>query len=429
MRDPNIILDILKKRSLNKLEIDNIYPLMYKETFYILARNKLHKKKSNDNDNKIALIDKIISEMRYERYKWNCNEWSDKLVEEVIRIILSAIYEPKFLECSHAYRPNKGCNTALTRVVTKGRAAEWFIKGDIENSFESINYNILLNILRKTIKDNRFIELIRKLIKSKRLNKSIVYNTTYSNTPTGGILSPLLLNIYLNELDHYIEDEFNNLKRFSYTRYADSWVITYIGTQNEVKEIKEKIENYLVLKLSLLNINIRIVKSDNKKEPIKFLGYNIITQWSKSKISNHQRSISGDIALLIPHDVIIDIRRKYMKNNKPIHIGYRSLLTVHDIINSYQNEFKNICQYYKFARNQKELSSLKWVIETSLMKTLANKFKSTVTKMYKKYGATQIVNNTSYKVIKESNDSVYFGAIPLKVTKPCNNIYLNDHKL
>lgn len=516
MRDPNIILDIIKTRSINKCEINNIYPLLYKQQFYLTAYNKLSKNsgsltpgETNETIDGMSLkrIDTIIDEMRYERYKWHklrqvdipksnggfrtlsIPEWRDKLVQEVMRMILSAIYEPKFLDCSHGFRPGRGCHTALQRIKQKSVACSFFIEGDITKCFDSIDHNILLNILKRDIKDNRFIELIRKMLKAGKFGKDFIYGKTYSGTPQGGVLSPLLANIYLNELDQYIEntlvpkyhnnlekkyskeydalwlkikreqkrlignnpntrikkdesikrlkewrkklrsinskenDEITKSRRLTYTRYADDWIISFTGPFNEAKEIKQYIKDFLKdnLKLELSEEKTKITIASNEKNPARFLSYNIITQWNNNKICNGKRSLGGVIALMIPDDVITNKSREFTKNNKPVHKPEYLSYPIYDIIKAYQYKLKGISQYYKFARNQQKLATLKYVMETSLAKTLASKLKISVNKVFNKYNGLKEVDGYKYKVVmnkiidKNGKEHIaYFGAIPFK---------------
>ena len=415
-------------------------------------------------------------------------------------MILNAIYEPKFLDSSHGFRQGRGCHTALQRIQQQGQVCEYFIEGDIVNCFDKMDHNILLNILRKTIKDNRFIELIRKMLKAGKFGEDFIYNKTYSGTLQGGVLSPLLANIYLTELDKFIEYDIkpmyhNDIKReeskeyriirgkiqneekklkrpyprmsreesieklkqwrkelrqikstediyttkcrrLCYTRYADDWIISFTGTFEEAKEIKQKIKTFLNndLKLELSDEKTKITKSDNQKNPARFLNYNIIAQWSNTKITNGKRSMIGTIAFLIPNDVINEKIKPFMKNGKPVHLGQYLANPVFDIIKSYQDQYSGICQYYKFARNQEKLTKLKWIMEQSLTKTLANKLRTSVSKIYNKYSTTKLVDGYNYKVIQESitdkNGKIhitYFGAIPLKRQKFNNNIIYDSN--
>ena len=496
MQEPSIILDILKTRSSKNYEIKDIYHYLYNEKFYIKAYKNLINTEKEIITKELKRIHSIIEEMKFERYVWKKTidpketyggmsnllvpEWQDKLVQEVLRMILSAIYEPKFSDASHGFRPNRGCHTALARVYQKGQASEFFIKHDIINCFESIDHTILLNILKRDIKDGRFIELIRKMLKAGKFGNDFVYGKTYSGTPQGGVLSPLLANIYLNEFDQWVENtlvpkwnvgknrpasrEYHTLvnriynknklynstkdeslkqelktlrkklrsisakksieeydyRRFAYTRYADDFLITFTGTFDEVNIIDKEIKEYLtnVLKFDINEDERPILKAD--KYPVRFLGYNILVQKSNTRIKHGQRSITGQIGFFVPDDVIRDKIRKYSKNGKPIHLPYRMNDPEIDIIRTYQSELRGIAQYYKFARNQYALTKLKYVMEVSLVKTLANKLKIHCTKVYKKFKSTQVVNGCTYKVLKATviNGtkiySSYFGGVPLR---------------
>lgn len=519
MQKPNVVLDILSKRSKDGKDIDQIYRCMYNPEWYLLAYNRLAKTvNSHDVDivdgMSLKRITCIVDEMKFERYKWKDSkvittyksgfkqlllpDWRDKLVQEVMYMLLYAIYEPKFSDASHGYRHGRGVHTALTRIRQKGNATEYFIKGDISRCYEMIDHKILLNILSKTIKDGRFIELVRKMLRAGRFGDDLTYGKSYSGIPIGGKLSSLLLNIYLNELDSYIDRtvciEFNQLskrpinkvygqirskieyrlqqlrvitdidkikkftseiktlrkelrntpskcsikdttyRRLIYTRYADDWIICFVGTYKEAQSISNRIQYFLKdqLKLKIEQDRCQINKAN--KVPTRFLGYDIITQWDDTKIGpNNQRSLSGSIGFLIPKEVIIRKRSTYMKHNKPIHLSQCIHDSVFDIIQSYQWTFSNFCQYYKFARNQHLLNVLKWVMRTSLAKTLAAKLKISVTKVFKRFSGTRTVNGFTYKVLMTSITSAtgstyiaYFGAVPLRRQIALNTAVIKD---
>lgn len=118
-------------------------------------------------------------------------------------MILEAIYEPKFSESSHGFRPNKSCHTALMEIDRVYTGVNWFIEGDIKGFFDNIDHHVLINLLRKNIKDEKFIRLMWKFLKAGYID-DFKFNKTYTGTPQGGIISPILANIYLNELDNYI---------------------------------------------------------------------------------------------------------------------------------------------------------------------------------------------------------------------------------
>ena len=171
-------------------------------------------------------INKLIESIRFERYRWtpvrciyipkkgNKNEvrplglptYSDKLLQEVIRLILEAYYEPQFSENSHGFRPGRGCHTALRMVTQKGQGTKWFIEGDIEACFDRIDHTVLLNILKKDFSDNRFIALIERLLQAGYL-EDWIYHKTYNGVPQGSITSPILTNLVMNKLDQYMEKE------------------------------------------------------------------------------------------------------------------------------------------------------------------------------------------------------------------------------
>jgi retron-type reverse transcriptase len=141
---------------------------------------------------------------------------NDKLVQEACRIILEAIYEPKFSDSSHGFRPNRSCHTALREIVTWS-GTKWFIEFDIKGCFDNIDHDILLSILRERIDNNNFIALITKFLKAGYL-ENWKYNNTYSGTPQGGIISPILANIYLDKLDKFVDDKCNVINSKPNTR-------------------------------------------------------------------------------------------------------------------------------------------------------------------------------------------------------------------
>jgi len=124
-------------------------------------------------------------------------------VQETTRIILESIWEDTFLHCSHGFRPRRSCHTALQQIQSTFNGVKWFVEGDISAYFDTIDHDILVRILRKRIKDERFIQLIRKFHKAGYLEE-MKYHVTYSGTAQGSIISPILANIYLNELDKHM---------------------------------------------------------------------------------------------------------------------------------------------------------------------------------------------------------------------------------
>jgi group II intron reverse transcriptase/maturase len=170
----------------------------------------------------LAKIDAIIEALRQERYRWTpvrrvyiakkhsakqrplgLPTWSDKLLQEVLRSILDAYYEPQFSRHSHGFRPDRGCHTALAE-VQRWQGTVWFIEGDISQCFDRLDHAVLLSILREKILDQRFLRLIEHLLKAGYLEEW-KFNRTLSGSPQGGVVSPILANIYLDRLDQFVE--------------------------------------------------------------------------------------------------------------------------------------------------------------------------------------------------------------------------------
>lgn len=150
----------------------------------------------------------------------------DKIVQEVLRQILEAIYEPIFLNCSHGFRPNRSCHTILTDIKKISTGAVWAIEGDIKGFFDNINHDTLLSFLRKKIDDGRLLELIARFLKAGYLENETKYNT-YSGTPQGGIISPILANIYLHGLDIFVSNIIGEFNKGTYKKKNPQYMKWY----------------------------------------------------------------------------------------------------------------------------------------------------------------------------------------------------------
>lgn len=235
----------------------------YKIAYKNLYANQGAATKGTDNDTADSFcqeyIDKIITELsngtyepkpvrRTYRKKKNGKQrplgipsFRDKIVQDIIRMYLEAIYEPVFSDRSHGFRPGRSCHTALTQINKGFNGIKWFIEGDIKGCFDNIDHSVLLSILTRKIKDSKFINIIRKFLKAGYM-EDWKYHVTYSGTPQGGILSPILANIYLNELDMKIEEmkkEFDKHARYTHTHEygAKSW---------QIEKIRHKIKDTLI---------------------------------------------------------------------------------------------------------------------------------------------------------------------------------------
>ena len=449
---------------------------------------------------------------------------TDKLVQEACRIILEAIYEPKFSDSSHGFRPGRSCHTALQKVST-WNGTKWWIEFDIKGCFDNIDHTILVKLLEKRIDDQKFLGLIRKFLNAGYLD-NFQYHNTFSGTPQGGIISPLLANVYLNELDQFVDElcksknnkeirnnrnedymklkndrrirhsvnrlqskyneivefiknnianknfsqevkelftkgfEFNKSKQFSelkticekinirtklntkemyrafkvyeiedeirnriervneidkkinsiksteynpeferlhYVRYADDFVLGYIGTKKGSQEIYELIVNFIET-----NLKLEVSKDKSKinfgKNGIFFLSYDISTPKetdSKTKYTNsngtdvtRKRNITRPV-FKVPVEKAIKFVSKhnygsYVENTS----AHRTFLQNFDeieIIKQYNAELRGLIQYYKHAVNCKSIiGKVQWLWQYSLLKTLAAKHKCSVAQVFKK---------------------------------------------
>jgi hypothetical protein len=325
--------------------------------------------------------------------------------------------------------------------------------------------------MREKIHDNRFIRLIGGLLDAGYLEKW-KYNATYSGVPQGGVVSPILSNLVLDKLDQFVQHELipaytrgkrrrtnppyvaltfaasdarkqgnleearrlsqeaqkipsrdphdPNFRRLWYTRYADDFLLGLVGTKAEAVEIKQKLAAFLraELKLDLNDEKTLVTHARNGKA--RFLGYEIHILHADDKHDHRgQRCINGSVGLCVPTSVKNAQCAKYTRKGKPIHLAQRINDDVYSIITQYQAEYRGIVQYYRMAYNLHTLGKLRWVTELSLVKTLANKFKTTCQKIYRRYSTTITIKEGTYKVlqVKVERDSKKQGNRILFVTK------------
>lgn len=364
MRNPEIILNNLITNSQKKeYKFQRIYRNLFNEEFYLAAYGRLAPNSGNLTEGisketidgfKLEKIQKLIEALKNEQYqpkpvkrvyipKKNGKQrplgiptFEDKLVQEVIRMMLEAIYEKSFSDYSHGFRPNRSCHTALKQIRNNFIGSKWFIEGDICSFFDNIDHYIMIQILRKKIEDERFLRLIWKFLRAGYLEEW-KFHKTYSGAPQGGIISPILSNIYLNEFDNYMEkyrtnfnhgkkrkinpaynrlkgqmdylkEKINKLevdsmeryelikkfkelknqrsklssvdyfddtfKRLSYTRYADDFIIGVIGSKKEALTLKNDIEKFLREELHI-ELSTEKTLTTHSSKLAKFLGYNL----------------------------------------------------------------------------------------------------------------------------------------------------------
>ena len=245
MRSPHNVLESLKSKATDaNYHYQRLYRNLYNSEFYLLAYQRIQAKQGNMTagaDGKtidgmgMKRIESLILKLRDFSYQpkparrtyipkangkmrpLGIPSFDDKLVQEVVRLILESIYEPTFCNTSHGFRPKRSCHTALQYVKRNYTGVKWFVEGDIKGCFDNVDHHVLIQILRRRIKDEHFIGLVWKFLKAGYM-EDWVYHTTYSGTPQGSLISPILANIYLNELDLFIADYAKKFNRGSKRR-------------------------------------------------------------------------------------------------------------------------------------------------------------------------------------------------------------------
>jgi group II intron reverse transcriptase/maturase len=512
MRPTEQILAIHSKRGdegkrLNKVYKHLLNPDLYYKAYAAIYANQGALTKGTDEDTLDGMseerMDNIIEKLKLEKYTWRpvrrtyipkgdgrkrplgIPSGDDKLLQAAMKLLLEAYYEPTFSDRSHGFRPQRGCLTALIQVARRHRDTNWFIEGDIKGCFDNIDHETLLGIMANKIEDGRMISLTRKLLKAGVMeNWRKTY--TYSGTPQGGIISPLLTNIYMDVFDKWVESELlpkynqslnpiagrgrrknpeyirltsaitramkkgdtetyrrhrnarenvpsvipndEGFRKLEYVRYADDFLLSFSGPKREATEIKEEIRKFLKDRLKLELSKEKTLITHARAGKAKFLGYEIsLFQNSGKKVLNGQTRFS------VPKEVINKATRKYTKQGKPVHRNV--LLEEHDleIIWTFQSEYKGLVEYYRMAHNLHALSMVGWVAQAALLKTLAHKHKTSVRKTSKKYSNIADIDGQKYKVIEASIKregkkpiTARFGAVSLaRNPKPT---FINDEK-
>ncbi len=515
MLEASKYLEIVRKRGIEGKELERVHRLIRKEEILLQAYINLYPNKGANTPgiSKDDVIDgmslkkiKILSEkLKAGKFKWKPVKriyipkkdgkkrplgipgWNEKLVQEAMRIILEEYYEPFFSNNSHGFRKNKGCHTAINQIANNGwNGVRWFIEGDICGCFNNIDQKKLLEILSRKIKDSRFLKLVKDMLEAGYI-ENWKYSNNYSGVPQGGVLSPLLSNIYMNELDNFIEKEmiptytrgksrkFNegymklstelrierekgnkgkakeilksrrklpsgdpydkNFRRIKYIRYADDVLLGFIGSKNEAIKIREEIAEFLKEELKLELSMDKTLITHAAKGRARFLNYEINAGIVNDKLTKgtdgiKKRALNYRIQLRMPKDVLKKWVDKYTKGNKPIHRNELIYQSDYDIVMKYNLELRGLYNYYILALNVYNLNELKYYMECSLVKTLACKHKCKATKIYRLY------KNNNAKAIQviipranKKNLIAGFGDIKLKRKKVFNKNHQEDKYL
>ncbi len=172
----------------------------------------------------------------------------DRVIQQAIARQLSEIYDPRFSECSHGFRPNRSCHTAMERVLENlNDGYEWVIDLDIEKYFDTVNHDKLISILREQVNDATTLHLIRAFLRAGVMEEGLV-SPSETGVPQGGPLSPILSNIYLDKLDKELEN-----RGLRFVRYADDcniFVKSEMAADRVMKSVTSWLERKLILKVS-----------------------------------------------------------------------------------------------------------------------------------------------------------------------------------
>jgi len=203
--------------------------------------------------------------------------FTDKLVQEVLRMILESVYEPIFLPSSHGFRPGRGCHTALKDIKHAFHGTRWFIEGDIKGFFDNIDHQVLANLIGSKVKDARIIQLVNMMLKAGYL-EDWKYHGTFSGTPQGGIISPLLANIYLHELDKFVQQKKTDFDKPKERKFTPEYAAVigkteYIRRCLKTEEDPEKISELLERKKNLRSQQLRLPAKSQTDKCLKYIRY------------------------------------------------------------------------------------------------------------------------------------------------------------
>jgi group II intron reverse transcriptase/maturase len=380
----------------------------------------------------------------------------DKLVQEAMRLILEAIYEPLFLDSNHGFRPQRSCHTALRTVSQQFQASAWVIEGDITKCFDNIDHQKLMILIESKILDRKFTRLIWKSLKAGHFEFA-KYQNNISGTPQGSIISPILANIFMTQFDSFMEELKSNFdlgkesreskesnryhylmtkakntgdmellkklakkklqipwadhsdpryKKLSYIRYADDWIVGIKGSLVNAKEIYNKIEDFLKsIGLTLSESKTKI--TNISKSEVIFLGTKIYrakhTKFVRiartSSIKRNPRRLRLDAPI---NKILSKLHNAdFMRNSKSHPKFVWMTMEHHQIIHLYNAVLRGLLNYYKFTHNYGTLaSSLVHILKSSCAKLLAAKYTlQTQVKVYEKFGPLLTAKNKANKEV------------------------------
>lgn len=374
----------------------------------------------------------------------------DKVILTAVLQILEPFYEKKFLDISHGFRPGRGCHTALNYIQLRFGNSIWAIEGDIARCFDDIDHDILLGILRRDIKCDKTVALIKKSLKNPFVEDGITVKPQ-KGTFQGSPLSPFLCNIYLHEMDLFIkglsEDYISgtrrrkspqyrkiqyelsksslkvterkhlnkklraipskdpvdpDFRRFSYVRYADDFVIGLTGPKKDCEEVRNKLRVFLTKILALeLSMDKTIISYFNQ-EGITFLGTRISGNKEREKVirkiskngkilkvrTTSRARLEAPIEVLLKRGMANGLFKR-LSNGKFVPTALRRVVNLDhsDILRFYNQKIRGILNYYSFADNAKSLGVIVHGMKHSCALTLGLKLKLRErAKVFKRFG-------------------------------------------
>ncbi len=490
MRNSENVLNSLAGHSQNpNYKFERLYRLLFNENLYALAYQMMSKKTGNmtkGTDGKtisgmsIKRIQSIIDKLRDESYhphpakriyipKKNGKQrplgipsFEDKLVQKVIQMILESIYEGSFEKCSHGFRPHRSCHTAMASIMEGFDGTRWFVEGDIKGFFDNIDHDIMIAILSERIADERFLRLIRKFLNAGYLEKW-TFHKTFSGTPQGGIISPILANIYLDKLDKYVVEyisKFNkgdkrkrnpeykrissrkdkrvkklkseedaekrsilieeikfhhkemqklpatldmdeDFRRMRYVRYADDFLIGVIGSREDCVTIKEDIKKFLLDKLKL-ELSDEKTLITHGHDHAKFLGYEVTIRKSEKT----RKGSKGLPKRSLDHKTVVLLPLEVMKDKL---MEYKAMKI---IVENGKEKWESTSRPY--LRSNDDLEIL-------------NRYNSEIRGIYNYYCIANNVSilNSFYQIMKESLYKTFSSKYESTVRKIINS-YTRD---
>lgn len=372
----------------------------------------------------------------------------DKIVQQAIVMVLTAIFEPIFVETSHGFRPGKDYHTALKLISLKFGSVNWLIQGNISKCFDSFNHKLLISAILERITDQIFMNLLHQALNAGYINSKSLYQESNFGILQGSIISPILCNILLHNFDKWVSkyrETFNKREwrkanqiytklsfkdkckklsyinkneiqfglvtnplyiRLIYVRYAHTFIIGTIGSKSDCITIIKHINYYLWDYLMLTLNKTKITHTCSKKA--HFLGINVsITPYNKKLIrliTRYEKS-KKSIVLNAPIRKIVEklVANGFAKNKvtgQPTKVGRFIHFDTPLIYESFLSVARGLINYYFFVDNYVKMSSrILYITKYSLALTIAAKFKmKTLHKVFCKYGPTLKFTTKTNKV-------------------------------